>query len=173
MNIESAEVSVAAQPRTPTWLTQRLTAWTPHLSRLQMLVGISSGLISIIGALYTIPAVFRPPAGTGEIVAIVREAKTEKAIADAKVEILTPQNAVITTMLPNNLGKTRYSLAEGEYRIRVSHAHFGSEARQVHVVRGQTAEVHVQLRRLAPSPISHAESAIRDVVGNVRRLFTP
>jgi hypothetical protein len=109
-----------APPRPRTWLTQRLAGWPTHLSRLQMVVGITSGLVSITGALYTIPTFFKPAPGTGEIVAIVREAKTDKALPDANVEILTLQNAVITTVIPNDLGRARYSLAEGQYRIRVS-----------------------------------------------------
>jgi len=49
----------------------------------------------------------------GQIVAIVAEAKTEKAITDAKIEILTLQNALITTVTPNYFGKARHSLEEG------------------------------------------------------------
>ena len=172
-SVDVAGVSAGAPARLSTWPTQRLAGWTAHLSRLQMFVGLTSGLVSITGALYTVPAFFKPAPGTGEIVAIVRDAKTEKAVIDAKVEILTVQNAVITTVIPNDSGKARYSLAEGQYRIRVSHPRFGAEARPVQVVKGRTAEVHVQLRRGASSPLSQAESTVKDAVRTVRRLFSP
>ena len=172
MDSPRAEIS-GVPPRPRTWLTQRLAGWTTHLSRLQMVAGLISGLVSITGALYTIPTFFKPAPRTGEIVAIVREAKTEQAITDAKVEILTPQNAVVTTVVPNDLGRARYSLAEGQYRIRVSHPRFGLEARQVQVVKGRTAELHVQLRRGPSSPLSQAESTVKDAVRTVRRLFSP
>lgn len=173
MDSSSDGVRIGAQSRPPARLPQRLAAWTAHLSRLQMFVGLTSGLISITGALYTISGFVKPTPATGEIVAIVREAKTERAITDAKVEILTLQNAVITTVIPNDLGRARYSLAEGQYRIRVSQPRFGAEARQVQVVKGRTAEVHVQLRRGTAPPLSQAESTVKDAVRAVRRLFSP
>ena len=107
----------------------------------------------------------------GQIVAIVAEAKTEKAITDAKIEILTPQNALITTVTPNYFGKARHSLEEGPYRIRVSHPRYAAEVRQVHVVKGQTAEVHLRLRGGSSSPLDQAERVVREGVGLVKRIF--
>jgi hypothetical protein len=101
----------------------------------------------------------------GQIVAIVAEAKTEKAITDAKIEILTLQNALITTVTPNYFGKARQSLEEGPYRIRVSHPRYAAEVRQVHVVKGQTAEVHLRLRGGSSSPLDQAERVVREGVG--------
>jgi Carboxypeptidase regulatory-like domain len=155
-------------------LRQRLSALSPALSGVQTVVGLTTGLLSIGGVLLAIPGFFStpPPAPTmGQIVAIVEEAKTEKAITDAKVEILTPQNALITTVTPNYFGKARHSLEEGLYRIRVSHPRYAAEVRQVQVVRGQTAEVHLRLRAGSSSPLAQAERVVREGVGAVRRIF--
>lgn len=155
-------------------LRQRLTAWSPALSGFQTFVGITTGLVSIGGALFAVPSLFTPspPEPTmGQIVAIVEEAKTQKAVTDAKVEILTPQNAVITTVTPNYFGKARRSLEEGPYRIRVSHPNYAAEVRNVHIVKGQTAEVHLRLRSTSSSTVDQAERAVREGVGAIKRIF--
>src|SRR6266404_2586143 len=157
-----------------TALRQRLSKFSPALSGFQTVVGITTGLFSIGGVLFAVPGFFKtpPPEPTmGQIVAIVAEAKTEKAITDAKIEILTPQNALITTVTPNYFGKARHSLEEGPYRIRVSHPRYAAEVRQVQVVKGQTAEVHLRLRGGSSSPLDQAERVVREGVGLVKRIF--
>lgn len=155
-------------------LRHRLTAWSPTLSSFQTCVGIIAGLVSIGGALLAVPSVFKPapPDPTmGQLIAIIEEAKTERAVADAKVEILTLQNAVITTVTPNYFGKVRRSLEEGPYRIRVSHPGYAAEVRNVHVLKGQTAELHLRLRATSSSPVDQAERVVREGVGAIRRIF--
>ena len=78
--------------------------------------------------------------------AIVQETKTEKAVPDATIEILTPQGAIVTTLTPDSFGKARCTLDEGHFRVRVSHPRFGDEVREVQVVSRQSTEVRVQLR---------------------------
>ena len=155
-------------------LRQRLAGLSPALSRLQAIIGLATGLLSIGGVLLPVPGFFKtpPPAPTmGQILAIVEEAKSEKAITDARVEILTPQNALITTVTPNYFGKARHSLEEGPYRVRVSHPRYAAEVQQVHVLKGQTAEVHLRLRAGSSSPLDHAERVVREGVGVVKRIF--
>jgi hypothetical protein len=116
------------------------------LSRFQTIVGLLAGLVSVFGAVYSVPQFFKPAPGMGEVVALVQEAKSEKAVAGATIEILTAQNALVTTLTPDSLGQVRYALKEGPYRVRVSHPRFGAEVRQIHVFSGQTVEVRVRLR---------------------------
>lgn len=155
------------------WNVRRLAHLNPSLSRIQAFVGLVAGLLSISGALWTSLSLFAPtPAPThGQVVAVVEEAKTEKAITDARIEILTLQNALITTITPNYFGKARHSLEEGPYRIRISHPRYAAEVRQIHVVKGQTAQVHVRLRGGSSSPLDSAERVVREGVGVVRRIF--
>src|SRR5712692_778772 len=147
--------------------------FTSTLSRLQTVVGLVGGLVSIAGALFAVTNFVKPTpvSNAGQIVAIVREAKTEKTITDAKIEILTLQNALITTVTPNYFGKARHSLEEGPYRIRVSHPRYAAETRQIQVVKGQTAEVYLRLRGGSSSPLEHAERAVQEGVGAVKLLF--
>src|SRR2546426_9197358 len=86
-------------------------------SRVQTFIGLAAGILSIAGAL---TAVFKPAPGKGELVAIVQDAKTGKTVTDATIEILTPRDAIVTTLKPNWSGQARYALDEGHYRVRVS-----------------------------------------------------
>ena len=104
---------------------------------------------------------FRPAPGKPELVVIVQDAKTQQTVSDATVEILTPRDALITTLKPNWAGKISSTLDEGHYRVRVRHPRYGPEIRDVQLISSQNTEVRVQLRA-ATSPS----------LGNtVRRLF--
>lgn len=136
------------------------TGLSMPLSRLQTFVSLAAGIVSITGALVAIPNFFKPAPGKGELVAIVQDAKTEKAVPDATIEILTPQGVLVTTLTPNSSGKASCALDEGHFRVRVSHPRFGNEVRDVQVVSRASAQVHVQLRASASLPRT------------IRRLFS-
>jgi hypothetical protein len=46
-----------------------------------------------------------PAPGNGELVAIVQDARTDKGLRDATVEVLTAQDAIVTTIEPNTAGR--------------------------------------------------------------------
>src|SRR5262249_2177236 len=112
-------------------------------SRVQTFIGLAAGVLSIAGAL---TAFFKAAPGKGELVAIVQDAKTGKTVFDATVEILTLQDAIVTTLKPNWSGKARYPLEEGHYRVRVSHPRYSPEIRDVQLISSQSTEILVQLR---------------------------
>jgi hypothetical protein len=113
-----------------------------------------------------LPNYFKPAVGKGHLVAVVVDAKTEKAVSNATVEILTLNNAVVTTLNSGFFGKANSTLDEGQYRIRIQHPKFGAEVRHVQVMSGQTAEIRVQLHS---GPQLH--EAISDGVNAFKRLF--
>jgi hypothetical protein len=125
------------------------------LSKVQTIVGLTAGLLSITFSLATL---FKPASNKAELVALVQDGKTEKAVSDAMVEVLTPQDAVITSLKPDGSGKARFKLDEGRYRVRVSHPKYRSEVRDVQLVSKESTEVRLQLRGTAP-------------LDGVRRLF--
>ena len=151
---------------TKTWGTLHTS-----LSRFQAIVGLLAGLVSIVGAVFSVTQVFKPSPGMGEVVAVVQEAKSDKAVADATIEILTPQNALVTTLTPDWRGRVRHTLKEGTYRVRVSHPRFSAETRQIQVASGRTVEVRMRLHAGSSSPAEHAERAVSEGVRAVRRLF--
>lgn len=142
----------------------------PSFTGVQSLVGLAAGVISIVGATYSAVQFFAPTPQYGEVVAIVREARTDKPVPDATIEVFTREDALVTTLTVEK-GQARQPLKEGMYRLRVSHPRFGAESRQVQVQARQTAEVRFQLRSGGSSPVGTATRAVNEGVGAVSRFF--
>jgi hypothetical protein len=112
-------------------------------SKVQTFVGLAAGILSISGALV---AFFKPAPNKGELVVIVQDAKNQQIISDATVEVLTPQDAVVTALKPGWSGKTSCALDEGRYRVRVQHPRYPETVREVQLIPSHTTEVRIQLR---------------------------
>jgi Carboxypeptidase regulatory-like domain len=141
--------ALAAEPATaPAPAPIKVAPAGIHLSLagFQTVIGLTAGLLSILGALLAVPGLLGGGPSKGDVVTIVREAKTERALPGAVVEILTSNNAIVTTLRANSHGRTRYALIEGPYRIRVSHPRYASETRDVQVLPSQASEIPVRLR---------------------------
>jgi hypothetical protein len=154
---------------------------TPHLSRIghvlkqplsrvQAVIGIAAGIISISGAVYSSMHTTIPTA-PGEIVAIVLQARSQKPIPGATVEVYTTRDALVTTLSARE-GRVRHTLREGDYKLRVFHPRYGVEVRQIQVQSSQTSEVRVGLlpRTTAASAAAAPKPAnVND--GAVKRFF--
>jgi len=164
----SAESAVGGTLPNAHWLFGLMPRLNVTLSRFQTFVGLAAGTISIVGAVLAVSShFFTPTIGKGDLVAVVVDAKTEKAVSNATVEILTLNNAVVTTASSGFFGKANSTLAEGQYRLRVKHPKFGAEIRHVQIVSGQTAEIRIPLHSGVSAPLE----AISDGVSAVKRLF--
>ena len=69
---------------------------------------MAAGLLSIS---FSLAALFTPASNKAELVAVVQDGKTEKAVSDAMVEVLTTGDAVSTSLKPDWSGKARFDLA--------------------------------------------------------------
>jgi len=141
------------------------------LHRFQAIVGITAGFLSIGATVWGILFATRPPK-SGEIVLIVQEARTDKPLAAATVELMTSKDALIATIVTKD-GTARQKLTVGDYRIRVSHPGFTTETRQIQVVGGQNQELRI---RLAARPAERASPAdkgspVDKVTEGVKKLF--
>jgi hypothetical protein len=155
--------------------------WSTFLERLpkvQMIVGLMAGTVSILGAVYSVVPPWRSTPRLGEVVTVVRESRSKKAITDATVEILTLKDALVTRLTSRAEGRARIPLREGDYRLRVSHPNLGRDIRAIHVLAGQTAEFHIALgpppvATGPPSPASRSSSGnvVSRSVESVRRFF--
>jgi hypothetical protein len=78
----------------------------------------------------------------------------DKPILDATIEVSTLDNNVVTTLISRDEGRARLPLRDGQYRVRVRHPKFNTEALQVQVAAGQTSELHIALapRSVPPPP---------------------
>jgi len=140
------------------------------LTRVQAVFGLIAALLSIGGALYGYLRPGRAP-DTGELVAIVQEAKSGRPVTDATLELLTPKDALVTTLAMNG-NEARRPMKEGTYRLRVSHPRYATEVRQIQVLAGQTAEIRVRLAPRPPTgPLAPAERAVNEGVEALKKIF--
>ena len=130
------------------------------LASLQSVMSFLVGLVSLTGALYSAMRFVKPPA-TGEVLAVVRAAKTDSALPGSAIEILTPQDALVATLTASDDGSARRALAEGSYRVRVTAPRFRAQTREVQVQRGATAEVRFELAQVSDGghPVSRTVGA--------------
>ena len=137
------------------------------LSRVQAVVGLLAGIVSIAGAVFSLVQ-FARPANTGNVVAIVQAAGSRRGVTDATVEVLTTQNAVVATLTPDSTGRVTQELTEGVYIVRVSHPRYAADVRRVQVLPRQTVEVRASLRAGSSSPVARA---VNDGVNAVRKAL--
>jgi hypothetical protein len=162
--------SSLAEPRL-SWLGVILSA---PLSRVQAVVGVLAGCLTIVGTLVSYTGLTKPPAPVqGEIVALVQLSSTHKPLPGASVEILTAQDAIVTTLTPEVDGRISRKLREGRYRLRVTHPNLMPETRQVEVYAGQQSEVRIGL---SPRPLPRvartmAVTTVESSPGPLRKFF--
>ena len=114
-------------------------------SGLQTVVGLVTGLISIVGAAYSAVDTLRP-ASTGDVVVAVRDVAAQPVSAPV-VEVLGADNAIVTTMIPGEDGVARRAMVPGAYRIRVVHPDYREAERAVQVTPDTTTDLTLVLER--------------------------
>jgi hypothetical protein len=139
----------------------------PSLSRVQAIVGTLAGLASIIGVMFSLLQVARPP-DTGELVTIVQAAGSASSVAGATIEVLNTQDALVATLTPDATGRASQQLKEGVYVVRVSHPRYAAEARRIEVRPRQTTEIRATLR---PGSSSSVERAVNNGVSAVKKAL--
>ncbi len=123
-------------------------AWLQHpsLPHMQTIVGLLAGILSIGGFAYSYLWATTPTVPTrGDVVAAAVDARTEKMIPDATLEVLTLKDALVTTLTPDPSGRARHTIKEGSYRLRATHPRFNTEVRTIHVIAGNTADIRLRL----------------------------
>jgi carboxypeptidase family protein len=150
------DAPVASTADSPGILVAGRSIFTASLSLVQVVCGLTASLVSIGGSAVMFANYLESPAtpGTGHVVTVIHDGKSRRAVGNATIEILTPQDFLITTGVSNSAGEVRQSLREGPYRIRVNHPGYASEMRQLRIVNGKTATIHLSLtgkQSIAPS----------------------
>ncbi len=163
------ETLTSPEPFSPTtaWAAVKHLLGGLSLSRIQSVVATLAGIATVTGAAFSLMQ-FARPGNTGQLVAIVQAAGSHRSVADATVEILTTQNALVATLTPNSAGRATQELREGVYVVRVSHPRYGADVHRVQVVPRQTIEIRANLRAGSSSPI---DRAVNRGVGAVRRAL--
>jgi hypothetical protein len=142
--------------------------WQP-LSKVQAIVGITAGLITVSGFVFAKAGTMPPVPTHGELLAVIQEARSRKPVLDATIEVTTVRNALITTRISRDEGRVHQMLKEGQYRLRVRHPKFTPQVLLVQVTAGQTSELHLAL---TPRPPTHPPpKRPSEKPGPVKRFF--
>ena len=138
------------------------------LSRIQSVVAILAGVVSVAGAAGSVVQ-FTRPANMGAVTVDVRAASSQRSVADATVEVLTTDNALVATLKPDAAGHVTQNLHEGIYVVRVSHPRYAADVRRVQVQPQQTVAVTSLLRQGSSSAldrtVNKGVSAVRRALG--------
>jgi Carboxypeptidase regulatory-like domain len=167
--------STAEEPPTSPLPSSPKTAWVKisglvrslSFSRFQSVVATLAGIASVIGAAFSFVQ-FARPGNTGELVAIVVAAGSQRSVTDATVEVLTPENALVATLTPDAAGRVTQELREGVYVVRVSHPRYAADVRRIQVQPRQTIEIKTTLRAGSSSSL---ERAVSKGAGSIRRAL--
>lgn len=163
------------QGRRENRVKRALQAVKPHASlpKVQQLAGLLAALISIGGFVFSYVYATQHSLPTkGDVVAVVQEQRSEKPVPGATIEVLTMENAIVTTLTPKEQGRVTQTLKEGHYRFRVMHPRFGTETRQVYVMAGQTSEVRFRLAPRPPVTTSGASNNTMDSINDsLKKIF--
>ena len=168
---EQSAASAAERSAPPSWLS---VALSQPLSRVQAVVGVLAGCLTIVGTLVSYTGLTKPAAPVlGELVAVVQESRSHRPLVHATVEIITPQDAIVTTLNPEPDGRVTRKLKEGQYRVRVTHPNLVTEIRHIEVHPGQRSELRVALvPRPAPRVVRTVSAAtVVEEPGAVRKFF--
>ena len=123
----------------------------PSLSTLQSLVAMAAGLTSIGGAAYSTMGYLRATPAPGELVAVVREAGTDRVVRGVVVQVRAPDDAIVTTMTQSDDGVARRAIPPGAYRVHVVHPAFTDAVETVRVQPGAVSELVVALEPRPPA----------------------
>ena len=149
----------------------------PTMSGTQSVIGLLAGIFSVVSGVYAGVQYFTRVPGTGEVVAVVHDARTDRPVVGPSVEILGMDEALLTTLAPGDSGQARTRLREGTYRLRVTHPRYAPDTRRIRVGAGETAEIRIQLTPRGssssgpPAVVSDTTRTVNDGVKAVRRFF--
>jgi hypothetical protein len=160
----------AAALAPPAWIT---TLLHQRLSTLQTLVGILAGILTIGGTFvsYSGLTASAAPPHQGDLVASVLDARSRKPVLEASVEILTPEDALVTTLSVDSDGLLTRRLKEGRYRLRVTHPAYTTEVRRVEVHAGQRSDIRLALALRPPPPRVVKDVTVTQAPGPVHKFF--
>jgi Carboxypeptidase regulatory-like domain len=155
------DAPVAPTADSPSTLLPARSIFTASLSLVQVLAGLTASLVSIGGSAVMLSNYLESPAtpGTGHVVTVIHDGKSRRAVGNATIEILNPQDFLITSGVSNAAGEVHHSLREGPYRIRINHPGYASEMRHIRIVNGQTATIRLSLTTVKPSVAPAASPA--------------
>jgi len=168
MNIRTAivELKGRAQRLLGKLTPERFRLYRRHLSLAQKIVGTLTGIITIVGAIYSVYLFFSPAPtpDKGRMEAVIQDNSSGDPLTGAKVDILSTDKALIATLETDHRGRVTYDLKDGRYNLRISSQGYNGTTREVQVTPGQNAEITVRLSSTL-APVKGLQNSMKKVFG--------
>jgi 5-hydroxyisourate hydrolase-like protein (transthyretin family) len=133
-----------------------------HFSVAQKVIGLLTGVITIIGAAYSVYKFVNPTPDTGQIEARIQDGDGNP-VSGAKVEILSADKAIVGTLQTDQDGRIKYTVKDGRYDLRTSHDGFLPSTRDVQVTAGKSVDVAVRL--VAAPSVKGVQNTFKKIIG--------
>ena len=133
------------------------------LRSLQGAIAIATGLITIVGAGYSVYRFMNPWSAKGVIEAVIQDGESGGPLAGAKVEIRSATKAVIATVDADQNGRVNYVLKEGQYGLRIVRDGYWEATRQFQITPGQKVELPIKMISLVP--VKGIQDTFKKIIG--------
>jgi len=136
----------------------------PHLTFVQGVIAVLTGLITVVGAGYSVYRFVSPVSDKGRVEVVIQDNASGSPIAGANVDILSSSKALVATLAADEAGRVRYALKDGRYDVRIRREGYAGATREIQVTPGQDVSVTVRLTTTAP-PVKGLQNAVKKIIG--------
>lgn len=117
-----------------------------HLHMTNLIVATLAGIISIVGGIYSLKATVFSSQAYGSLQGVVRDEKIAKPLLLAKVEITTPDGAVVNTVDTNQEGHYLVeTIKAGNYLVKFSAPRHITQSETIKIEKNLTSTINVDL----------------------------
>jgi len=133
-----------------------------HLTLAQGAIAVLTGLVTIIGAGYSVYRFLNPVPDNARLEVVIQESEAGAPLPGATVEILSTSKVLIATLAADQDGRVRYTLKDGRYDVRVRQNGYADTTREIQVTPGQDVSLTV---RLTTATIKGLQNSFKKVIG--------
>jgi 5-hydroxyisourate hydrolase-like protein (transthyretin family) len=133
-----------------------------HLPFAQGAIAVITGVITIVGAGYSVYRFLNPAPDKGRLEVVIQDNEAGSPLTGVTVEILSTNKALIATLATDQDGRVRYTLKDGRYDVRVRQNGYADATREIQVTPGQDVALTV---RLTPPAIKGLQNSFKKVIG--------
>ena len=136
----------------------------PHLPFAQGAIAVLTGLITIVGAGYSVYRFMSPAPDKGQVEVVIQDSESGTPLAGTNIEILSTGKALVATLASDDAGRARYTLKDGRYDVRIRREGYSDSTREIQVTPGQDVTLNVRLAASTP-PVKGMKNAVKKIIG--------
>jgi len=133
-----------------------------HLPFAQGAVAVVTGLITIVGAGYSVYKFWNPAPDQAHLEVVIQDGEAGSPLTGATVEILSTSKALIATLASDQDGRVRYTLKDGRYDVKVRRDGYADATREIQVTPGQDVALTVRLNTPA---VKGLQNTMKKIIG--------